>query len=253
MNHLLFSALVFISVFGCALLGMYARTRLPGHHVDEDSATAIKLAAGLIATLAALVLGLLISSAKTTFDTVCQDFQHNAVNVLKLDRTLASYGPETSSLRASLKHKYGTWVDLIGSDDATNRHAIDSPAVLGHINDFQHELDALHPANEDQRQLLPRAQEIFEEVFAVRWSALLQKHGSIPMALLVVLAAWLCVIFGTFGLFAPNNGTVLFFFFLCALSSAGAIFVITELDTPLGGMIRVPVAPMRAALGQLGH
>lgn len=253
MSHFLFSALVFASVFGCALLGMYMRTRLPDHHLDEDSATAIKLAAGLIATLAALVLGLLISSAKNTFDTVGQDFQRNAVNILKLDRTLAAYGPETSDLRASLKKRYAAWIELIGSEHSASRQVLDSEAVLSHINDFQHELEALRPANDDQRHQLSRAEDIFEEVFAARWLALLQKQGGIPMTLLVVLTAWLCVIFGTFGLFAPNNQTVIFFFLLCALSSAGAIFVITEMDTPLSGSITVSIAPLREALSQLGR
>ncbi|RDI99226.1 DUF4239 domain-containing protein [Dyella solisilvae] len=253
MSHLLFSVFVFVCAFGCALLGMVMRTRLPGHHLDEDSATAIKLAAGLIATLAALVLGLLISSAKTTFDTVSQDFQHNAVNILRLDRTLAAYGPETKDLRASLKRSYSAWIDLIGAEESERRRSVDNPKVLAHINDFQHELAALRPATADQRILLSRAQDIFEEVFAARWMALLQKQGGIPTTLLLVLTAWLCVIFGTFGLFAPNNHTVIFFFLLCALSSAGAIFVIMEMDTPLGGLIHVSVQPLREAVSQLGQ
>jgi hypothetical protein len=253
MTHFLFALVVFVCVFGSALLGIYARTRLPGHHLDEDSATAVKLATGLIATLAALVLGLLISSAKSTFDAVAQDFERNAVNILKLDRTLAEYGPEAAGLRVSLKQSYGAWIDLIGSDDPTARLSLDSPKILGHINDFQHELALLHPTTDEQRQLLSKAQDIFQDVFAARWLALLQKQGGIPMTLLVVLTAWLCVIFGTFGLFAPSNGTVMFFFLLCALSAAGAIFVITEMDTPLDGVIRVSVTPLREALSQLGR
>lgn len=253
MSHLLIFLLVFICVFGCALLGMYARTRLPDHHLDEDSATAIKLAAGLIATLAALVLGLLISSAKSSFDTVSGDLERNALNVVRLDRALAQYGPEAQSLRQQLKHNYGTWIELLASRNTTMLSMLDSPQILSRINDFQRQLTQLAPVDENQRQVQERALEISDEVFAARWLALMQKRGAIPVALLIVLVSWLCVIFGTFGLLAPRNGTVMFFFLLCALSASGAVFVILEMDTPLTGIVKVSVTPMREALSQLGQ
>ena len=252
MTHVLIFLLVFVSVFGCALLGMHVRTRLPDHHLDEESATAIKLATGLIATIAALVLGLLISSAKSSFDAVSGDLEHNAVNIIRLDRALAQYGPEAQSLRQQLKHNYGIWINMLSSGDATTLATLDSARVLDHISDFQHRLAQLAPANANQQELQERAQNFADEVFAARWLALMKKSGEIPMTLLIVLVSWLCVIFGTFGLLAPRNGTVMFFFLLCALSASGAIFVILEMDTPLTGIVKVPVTPMREAYSQLG-
>jgi len=70
---------------------------------------------------------------------------------------------------------------------------------------------------------------------------------------LIVLVLWLCIIFGSFGLFAPGNATVIAALFMCALSTSGAIFLIQEMSTPLGGMVRVSVAPMRVALARLGE
>jgi hypothetical protein len=253
MTHLLAFVLIFASVFGCALLGMYARTRLPDHHLDEDSSSSIKLAAGLIATIAALVLGLLISSAKSSYDTVNGDLQRNAVNVLRLDRALAQYGPEAQPLRETLKTNYGHWIELLSSGDRERIALLDSPHILSHISDFQRRVAALAPNNPAQRQLQERVLDISDEVFTARWLALMQKNGTIPTTLLVVLGAWLCVIFGTFGLFAPHNQTVLFFFLLCALSASGAIFVILEMDTPLTGIVKVSVLPMREALSQMGQ
>lgn len=251
MTHLFIFLLIFASVFGCALLGMYARTRLPNHHLDEDSASSIKLAAGLIATIAALVLGLLISSAKTSYDAVNGDLERNAVNILRLDRALAQYGPQAQPLRDQLKHNYSVWIDLLSSGDRERIAALDSPQILSHISDFQRRVAALSPTDATQHQLRERALDISDEVFTARWLALMQKSGTIPMTLLMVLAAWLCVIFGTFGLFAPRNQTVLFFFLLCALSASGAIFVILEMDTPLTGVVKVSVTPMREALSQM--
>lgn len=253
MAHFLIFLLIFASVFGCALLGMYARTHLPNHHLDEDSASSIKLAAGLIATIAALVLGLLISSAKTAYDSVNGDLQRNAVNMLRLDRALAQYGPEARPLRDELKRSYANWVGLLSSGDHERIAELDSPEILRHISEFQHRIAALTPSTPVQHQLQDRALDISDEVFTARWLALMQKNGTIPMTLLLVLAAWLCVIFGTFGLFAPRNHTVLFFFLVCALSASGAIFVILEMDTPLTGIVRVSVAPMREAISQMGQ
>lgn len=252
MSHLLVCLLIFASVAGCALLGMVASKRLPAHHLTEDSASSIKLAAGLIATIAALVLGLLISSAKTSFDAVTSDLERNAVNILRLDRSLAQYGTQAQPLRELLKQNYSSWIDLLDSADKDRLAALDSPHALHRISQFQRQLVDLPAGTEAERQARDQVIAITDEVFAARWLALMQKRGTIPMTLLLVLTAWLCVIFGTFGLFAPHNGTVVFFFLLCALSAAGAIFVILEMDTPLTGIVRVSVAPMREALSQLG-
>ena len=253
MAHLLIFLLIFAGVFGCALLGMYARTRLPDHHLDDDSSSSIKLAAGLIATIAALVLGLLISSAKSAYDSVNGDLQRNAVNILRLDRALGQYGPEAKPLREVLKRSYTSWVDRLASGDREWIAQLDSPQILSHLSEFQHRIAALTPTTPAQKQLQDRALDISDDVFTARWLALMQKNGSIPMTLLLVLAAWLCVIFGTFGLFAPRNQTVLFFFLVCALSASGAIFVILEMDTPLTGVLRVSVEPMREAISQMGQ
>lgn len=252
MKHLVISLAVFVCVFSCAMLGFYLRERLPQHHLNEESSSSIKLATGLIATISALVLGLLISSAKNSFDTVSGDLVRNAVNIVRLDRALAEYGSETGALRAQLKSNYATWIDMIGSGDSRELDRLNGPDVVGQIEHFQRSLAQLAPDTAAKQRLQTRSMEISDEVFAARWLALLQKRGSIPMTLLVVLVSWLAIIFGTFGLFSPRNGTVIFFFLLCAFSASGAIFVILEMDTPLDGMITVSTAPMREALARLG-
>lgn len=252
-QHLLIFLLFFISVFGCALLGMHMRTRLPDHHLDDESENAIKLATGLIATIAALVLGLLISSAKGSFDIVSGDLKRSAVDVIRLDRMLAQYGPEVQPLRDQLKHDYGIWIDMLASGNQLTLEKLDSPQMINHRGDFQLRLEQLTPTNANQRWLQQHALEVSDEAFAIRWLAFMQQGGSIPMTLLIALASWLCVIFGAFGLLAPRNGTVMFFFVLCALSASGAIFVILEMNTPFTGIVKLSVTPMREAFSQLGR
>jgi hypothetical protein len=252
MKHLLVSLIVFGCVFASALIGLHFRKRLPEHHLSEESTGSIKLATGLIATIAALVLGLLISSAKGSFDVVKGDLVRNAINVIRFDRMLAQYGPETQDLRVMLRRNYAEWVDLLGSGNAERFAILGETELIGQIEAFHNKLAQLTPSTPEQRRLQARGLEISDDVFAARWLTLLQKEGSIPMPLLLVLVSWLLIIFAAFGLFAPRNGTVIFFFLMCAFSASGAIFVILELDTPLDGIIHISVAPMRDALVRLG-
>src|ERR1700732_516619 len=93
MSSLVVALIVFVCVFGCGMLGLALRSFLPDHHLSEDSTVIVKLGAGLMATLAALVLGLLIASAKVSFDRLNDEFMQTAATVIMIDRTLADYGP----------------------------------------------------------------------------------------------------------------------------------------------------------------
>ncbi|TCK38820.1 hypothetical protein B0G84_4142 [Paraburkholderia sp. BL8N3] len=253
MNHLVIALIIFVCIFGSSLLGLYVRAMLPANHLSDDSINVVKMATGLIATMAALVLGLLVSSAKGSFDTMDHELVQSAASVVRLDRTLARYGTETHELRASLKHIYEGSIEMINSDDPAQLARLGGPEAVSRTEEFQRQVEALAPRNDEQRQLKARALAIVDDLFAGRWLALLQIKGSIPVSLLIVLVLWLCIIFGSFGLFAPGNATVIAALFMCALSTSGAIFLIQEMSTPLGGMVRVSVAPMRVALARLGE
>jgi hypothetical protein len=253
LNHLVIAFIVFVCVFGSALLGLYVRERLPTHHLSDESIGVVKLATGLIATMAALVLGLLVSSAKGTFDTANGELVQNAAQVIQFDRVLARYGPETEEIRRVLKRNYTGAVQILASGDSTQLARLNDTAAVGRSEELERKVEELAPRTETQRLLKDRALKIVEEVFAARSLALLQAQGSIPLPLLVFLVAWLAIIFGTFGLFAPRNGTIVAALLMCALSASGAILLIEELSRPLEGMVRVSVAPMQDTLGRLGQ
>lgn len=253
MNHFVVALIVFVCVFGSALLGLYVRDLLPENHLSDESIGVIKLATGLIATMAALVLGLLVSSAKGTFDTASGELVQSAAKVIQFDRVLARYGPETQEIRAVLKRNYAGAVEILASGDSAQLERLNGTEAVNRSEDLQRKVEELAPRDDAQRALKARAIQIVDEVFAVRWLALLQAKGSIPMSLLVVLVAWLSIIFGTFGLFSPHNGTIIAALFMCALSTSGAILLIEELNRPLDGLVRVSVAPMRDTLSRLGQ
>jgi len=199
------------------------------------------------------VLGLLISSARSSFDTVNADLVRHDDKIIQLDRDLAEYGPETMPLRQELKSNYAKWIDILGSGRESELQRLETPQLVGEIHRFQHELAQLAPKTALQSMLQSRCMELTDDVFAARWLTLLERRGSIPTPLMFLLVTWLSVIFAAFGLFSPYNTTLIFFFLMCAFSAAGAIFVILEMDTPLNGYINVSVAPLREALSHLDN
>jgi hypothetical protein len=253
MNHVEIALVVFICVFCSALLGLYLRTKLPEHHLSDESIGVIKLAVGLISTMAALVLGLLVSSAKSSFDTVNSEVVGNAASIILLDRVLAKYGPETKEVRDLLKQRVGISIQTVASGEPAQLAKLRGVEALRRAESLQLKLEALSPHSEAQRQLQASAIRIAGEVLATRQLTMLQSAGSTPVPLLISLVLWLSIIFCAFGLFAPANATVIAALFLGALSTSGAIFLILEMNTPFEGVITVSLAPMREALTMLGQ
>jgi hypothetical protein len=114
-------------------------------------------------------------------------------------------------------------------------------------------VDELTPQNNAQRSLRSQALTLAVNVGQLRLLMLEHMGSSIPLPFLEILVFWLCIIFASFGLFAPRNGTVIAVLGVCALSVACAIFLIIELDRSFEGLLQVSGAPMRTALAQLGR
>jgi hypothetical protein len=246
------ASLVFVCVFGSAMLGLFVQILLPAHHLSQDSKDVVKLGTGLIATLAALVLSLMISSAKGTFDRTDDELVQNAARVIGLDRILADYGPETRGVRDLLKRTYAARIDLLFPRETSQEGPVDTPEAIVRTENIRAKLWELTPRDDIQRGLRSQALEIAGEMASTRWLLLLQKDEVLPRTVLVVLVSWLTVIFTTFGLFAPRNGTVITVLFVCALSTSGAILLILEMNSPFAGLMNISSAPMRHALEDLG-
>lgn len=253
MQHLGVSLIVFACVFCSAILGMYLHGRLPDHHLSDESIGVVKLTIGLVATLAALVLGLLISSAKSSFDTVSSEVTRDAADIIRLDRVLAQYGAPADDLRALLKQSVARGIQIISSNDPAQLASLHTPEAYKRGETFQRKLQELSPQNEMQRRLQAHAIEMADSIFAVRELGLLQASGTTPTPLLVSLVLWLCIIFGAFGVFTSPNLTVTIALFLGAVSTSIAIYLILEMNTPLDGLMRVSLDPMREALAVLGQ
>jgi hypothetical protein len=242
---------VFALVFGSALLAMALHALVPEHHLSADSKDVVKLGIAVIATMSALVLGLLLASAKGTFDTRSREFTQMSANVILLDRLLAHYGPETKEVRDLLRRSIVDALDRIGSSDF--RLPILAPTIAIPQSIYS-QIRQLSPENEAQRSLQGEALRTAVELSQTHWLLFEQRAGSsIPMPFLVVLVFWLSIIFASFGLYAPRNATVVATLCVCALSLSGAIFLILELDRPFEGFIRTSSAPLQNAIAELGQ
>ena len=243
---------VFACTFGGALAGMRLRSILPDHHLSSESKDTVKVGIGLIATMTALVLGLVTASAKASFDAMDATIKHVAADTLSLDRMLARYGPETGEIRAGLKRFMAQRIDRVWSRAGSQEARLD-PTNAGRAAEvLAGQLRALVPQTDEQRRLQSRALDLAESLLAARWSV--AAFGTaIPIAFLVILVFWLTITFTSFGLFAPQNTTVVAVLVVCALSVAGAVFLVLELDGPLDGLIMVSPAPLKYALAHLNQ
>jgi hypothetical protein len=244
------SLTVFAVVIGGTLLGMTLRALLPEHHLSQDSKDVVKLGMGLIGTMAALVLGLLIASAKSSFDTQRNGLAQLSANLVLLDRILAHYGPEAKESREQLRESVAAMIEQIWPENRTKGGQVEPTAGSESLYE---RIQALSPKNDSQRTLQSAAIKTGTDVAQARWLLSAQKGSAIPVPFLVVLVFWIALLFTSFSMFARPNLTVLIALLLCALSVAGAIFLILELDRPFDGLIQLSSDSMRRALAQLGR
>jgi hypothetical protein len=252
MNDLLISLVVFAVIFGGALVGVALRPLLSDEHLQPDSKDVVKMATGLIGTLAALVLGLLIASAKSSFDQKTSQVRQVTAQIILLDDLLAQYGPEAIPVRTRLRQGIEPLANSIWHEGGVPAGKPVRFEASAQSSAFENELENLSPSNDVQRSLQSRAIAAFTEGAQTRLLLFTQAGGSIPTPFLIILVFWLNAIFVSFTLFARTNLVVMASLFVCALSFAGAIFLVLELDSPFTGLMGISSATLRNALLSLG-
>jgi hypothetical protein len=250
MNPLTVGLTAFSCLFGGTVLGMILRRRLPEHHQSADTQRVVNLGAGIIGTMAALVLGLLVASAKSSYDTQYSELNSVAARLALLDRGLAFYGPGTGPSRELLRRAVNEMVEQLWPSQQKGPAANSSNAPSATPGDLYESLQLLSPQNETQRSIKTQAIGLLLQIAEQRWLIIQQKKSSVSRPLLAILIFSLAINFLSFGLFAPRNATVIATLFLCAVASAGAIFLIIELYHPYGGLVQIPSSTLQSALSQ---
>ncbi len=251
MRPLLISVIVFACVLGGTFLGTLLRNTLPEHHLSNHTKDVVRLGTGLIGTIAALVLGLVIASASGTYQSRSSQIQQLTANVVLLDRTLAQYGAETDLARNLLRRAVSTIVDRIWSENGVvvgKDEPFDASAAGLSLYD---EILKLSPRSDAQRSLQARAINTVNTVAQTRLLLFAGAGAAIPMPFLVVVIFWLAIIFASFSLFAETNATTVVALCTFALSASAAIFPILEPSQPFAGLMAISGGPLRNALAAL--
>lgn len=252
MNALLVAIAVLACVLAGAVLGFCFSAILPQHHLSAESKDSVKQTVGVLSTLTALVLGLLIGDAKSSYDSKHEGLAEMAASIILLDRVMAQYGPETAPTRKLLRDRTAAGISELwgrGGFSIADAIKVEPNSTVESVED---QLRALSPGNDAQRELKSRALAIAGDLEKTRWMTLVRLGGTIPTPFLIVLVAWLAVTFAGLGLLAARNATVIAAGVAAALAVAAAVFLILELDTPYDGVIVLSAEPLRLVLEQLG-
>jgi hypothetical protein len=245
------SLISFGCIFGGALAGIIVRSLLPERYFQDEAKDVLKLGLGLNTTLSALVLGLLISTAKSSYDAKRSQVTQIATDVILVDRSLGLYGSETNSARLALREQVAALVDQIRSLGASSSKLQPSSSQAD-LSDFYQMVRRLSPRDDGQRTLKAEVLRISLEVGQIRASALARESSSIPIPFLVVLVFWLTALFVGFGLFASRNLIVVAALCICALTVSTAIFLVLDMDQPLTGFMKLSSEPLRNAIAVIG-
>ncbi|NKK68546.1 DUF4239 domain-containing protein [Rhizobium leguminosarum] len=252
MGSLLVGGLVFVFLSMATSIGLVVRGRLPDHHLNAESKDVIRLATAVVGTLSALTLGLLIASAKSSYDNAEVEMRTAAARVLLLDRVMAQYGPETDKARQLMRELIERRLSRGWTAETTDETSGNAPGEYQDIEAVQTVLRSLLPRGSVQHSLQARALEVSGMMAEAHWLLVESGKEGLPWAFVTVLVCWLSLLFATFGLQAPANLTVLSILLVCALSVAGAIFLVSDMANPYVGLIRVSDAPLQFAIERLG-
>jgi hypothetical protein len=244
--------LTFACSFGGALVGLTLGSLLPERERSAETWDAVKVAIGLVATMTAMVLGLVTAAAKGSFDALSLAIKDSAAEVIVLDGVLARYGPETRELRQTLRDVLGRRLDATWPRNGRQPVQLETPETLHAVDDIVQGILRLVPRDDTQRRLAARAMELGESMLKTRWVAAAGSGHAVPVAFVVVLMFWLTVSFMSYALFAPRNATVIAALLLCAVCVGCALFLIMELDSPFEGLVTVSPAPLRFAYDRMG-
>jgi Protein of unknown function (DUF4239) len=237
------------AMMGGTAAGSWLRNRLPEHHLADRPAGVIKSGVGLISTLAALILGLLISTAKISYDSTASQVSQVASGLVLLDQLLSGYGPAAYGVREALRDQSDALANSIWTGASKPQHH--AFVASDAWKRFSIAMDELPDTTEQQRNLRRQIDDVVNRGAQARISLFSSAGSTLPTPFLALLIFWLTIIFASYSILGEMNLTVKVFVFLFALSSAGALFLISELSSPFSGLLKLPAVQISQALAPL--
>jgi hypothetical protein len=248
-HELLIAAAIFACLVASAIGSLLLSERLPVRYRDDDTHSVVRLAANIFVVTTSLVLGLLINSAKNTFETVDHNMHAFATDLVLLDRSLRHFGPDAADVRQRLATYVQQAVD--GTWRADGTRVLDDRVAERRLDDVGNALAAIRPSDPVRAELWREAEFNYQNVVKRRWVLIEESEGTIPAPFLVMLVTWLVLIFASYGYRAPRNAVVMSILIVAAFLIAGSIDLILDMDIPFSGPIQISPAPLQRAQEQL--
>src|SRR5215831_9044245 len=247
LNPLIIGLITFAVIQAGAVTGWAIRQRLPKHHLTDETKGLVSVSMAVVATVSALVLGLLISNANTSFSALAGEVTTLSAQILRLDQMLRRYGRDTDPARETLRQYAERKTSDLFPDDPADV-SLGNPSTYELLQRLEDSLLDLKPANPRDQWWLGQAMTLAAKIGDTRWLLAQQVGQETPKAFVALLVFWLVFLFASFGLFAPHNLTSAVVLTLCALAVAGAVGGFLELEQGFGRLIRVSPEPMRQAV-----
>jgi CDP-diglyceride synthetase len=251
MSHTIIGLVSFVAIFGGVIAGMLVGRCLPGRHLSPETQSAVTVSVAVIGTLAALVLGLMISAANRSFSTRADEVRQLSVQLIRIDRNLRRYGSEADDTRLALHAWAKAKTQQLFPENGQSRPSTGATIIM--MESVQDEILDLEPTNPRQEHLRTLCLTLTSTIIQAGWSLETLTGQSTPVPFLVLLIFWLTIVFASFGLFAPPNLTTIAMLLLCSVAVSGGIYFIQELDNPVSGLIQISPDSMRKAVVEIAN
>lgn len=245
-NSIVVMLVALVAMLTGVAIGTCLRGRLPEQHLSDDATSVIKSGVGLLSTLSALILGLLISTAKVSYDSTATQINQIAADLIVADQLLSQFGDVAAEARKDLRLQAAAMTDGIwGTSGSEKKRGFSKSAAWTRLSMA---LQQLPNSTDEQRILRKEIADVISRSTQARIRIFTEAGGALPLPFVALLIAWLTVIFASYSLLGSMNATVRVFVFLFALSAAGAMFLISELNSPFSGLLQIPRSQMSGAL-----
>ena len=246
MNEIWIATAIFFCLALASFAAMHISPRMPARHRDDETNGVVRLVANIFVVMSSLVFGLMINSAKSTFESIDAGVHAYATSIILIDRSLRTYGLAGKDARDKLQ----TYLEHAVTNPA--RADIVQPDEAGQALDaLGDELLLIQPQSAFHQDLLVDIREQYRRLVEQRWGIVGSADGAIPMPIVAILAAWLTLIFASFGYRAPRNAVVMTSFLIAASLIAIAFYLVLDMDIPFHGPIQISDAPLRRALAEV--
>lgn len=249
MGELSIALAVFAGLVAASFGMMFLSPLLPSHHRDEETNAVIRLVANIFVVMTSLVFGLMINSAKSTFESVDRNVHSYATDLILLDHAFRNYGLGGVEVRQGLAAYVEQAIDRpVRADDAFESEPDRAGQMLNALGD---RITAIQPSDSYHERLLVDIRQQYRKLVEQRWIILEQSEGGIPMLLIGLLATWLVLIYASFGFRAPQNRMVAASFLVSSALIAGAFYLVLDMNVPFDGPIQISDAPLRRVLAEM--